>query len=134
MKKKYYILPFFALIAAATLINPAACSAADGDITSTSGKTINLGTTPNFIFQPSPQVTIAGKTTVSAFSIVAAHDSVIGKTNGEAYGMTSEASGLFAKKTPADSDIAVSAAGALADDFVLPDGTKAAEAAGGTGG
>ncbi|NCC06185.1 MAG: hypothetical protein EOM37_19565 [Proteobacteria bacterium] len=137
MKKKAYNLTLLVAIAATGIIQSSIASAAA--LTSSSGAEIVIdavaavaatGTSPavparpEFSFQPSPQVTVAGATATAAFSVAAAHDGVIGKDNGEAYAMTSEKSGLFVMKKPtADTDIAVGAAGLLIAGYELPDGT-----------
>lgn len=137
MIKKISLAGFFALAAVSLLTTPTFSYAADFDSEKGESFTIASSATPalpDFNFQPSPQIVMDGATTASAFSVVAAHFSALDKENGEAYGMTSEASGLFTQKTPAAADVAVGTAGTLPATYTLPDGTTAAEAAEAGGG
>ena len=127
MKKRYQVLSLCTMIAAANLFMPSDGVTAD-IATSAAGKEITITATAagltDMKFQPSPQVVMKGITAKSAFSIAAVNDSVLGKENGEAYAMTSEASGLFFYKAPPLGYApAVGAAGLLTGDYKLPDGT-----------
>lgn len=127
---KYKSLVIFSVFVASAFINPnnLFAGAFPPENTPDGEKfEIALGegsTLPAFEFQPSPQVKMVGLTSDSAFSVAAAHASVYGKDNAEAYAMTSEASGLYTKKGVADEDAVLvgGTAGLLAADYVLPDG------------
>ena len=104
MKKRYQILSLCTVFAAANLLMPSIGSSAA--IKSDKGEAITITVaaplTQTMTFQPSPQVKMIGATSASAFSVAAAHLSVLGKSNGEAYAMSSEQSGLFIKKQAVD--------------------------------
>ena len=77
---------------------PTICSAALSIGTDAAGTKIvaeSTSTLPDFEFQPSTNVTIVGTSTTSNFSIAAWHESSIGTTKGEAYGMASDVSGVY---------------------------------------
>lgn len=93
MLKKYAVLSGIFLFASASL-------ATAGSLDSTTGAKITITADATkapreFVFQPSPQVTIDGDTSATAFVIAAVHGNVVGKKGGSAYAMTSETSGLY---------------------------------------
>lgn len=92
MNKTYITLAAFAVAAAGLLINVQPASAADA-LKNTTGEKITVN---DFTFQVSPQVDTVGDTTTEGFVVGAAHAGSYGKTNGEAYAMSSATSGLYA--------------------------------------
>ena len=108
MNKKLYILSAFVLATATGMINPT--DSFSGNLSSTSGEKITIAATatlPAFEFQPSPQVKMAGTTAKDAFTVLAVHDSVTTKINGEAYAMASEKSGLYVLNNTKDGTLAL---------------------------
>ena len=128
MIKNFSSAGFLALAAVALLTNPTVSKAADilntGGADGAGKPIVEIGD-PTFKFQPSPQVLMVGETDEKAFSVAAAHTSVFEKENGEAYAMTSEASGLFVMKpVTAAVDVKIGTDPGLLDgDYKLPDGT-----------
>ena len=125
MNKKIYTLASLALIAAVTTFSPTESSAIT--LSSVAGKVITPTLTsggPAFSFQPSPQVSMAGTSVKESFAIVAAHDSAIGKDNGEAYYMASAVTGLYFKKNPVAADATTAPTiGTIPTGFKLPGGS-----------
>lgn len=107
MVKKYSIVTVFSLIAAGALCNPISASAF-GNTVATAGEPVIVGT--NLLtFQPSPQVVMNGLSDDNAFVVAAVHTGAFTKANGEAYLMSSDASGLYSKVAGASGDPAITA-------------------------
>lgn len=116
MVKKYSIITVFSLIAAGALCNPMSASAFGHTAVTDAGKSFTVGTTSTLDFQPSPQVVMNGLSNANAFVVAAVHTGAFTKANGEAYLMSSDASGLFSKVAGASDLPSVPAIPAAAKD------------------
>jgi hypothetical protein len=97
---------------------PALCSATDLGTPAAGNKIIGVVTVaglPAFEFQPSTNVTILGNSTAANFSIAAYHESSLGTTKGEAYGMASDVSGVYTIATLSETAPTIGTTGKAAD-------------------